>query len=131
MAWSWIRYQPASALTLWFYRRTQGTPSSRRIRRVAIVAVARRLAIALWRYLQNGTVPEGAQLKSPFFGGSREPASAYHCSVPIPQPHRHQGKFMTIATLGIDLAKNVFAVHGVDRAGKAILIKPRVMRDQL
>jgi transposase len=38
---------------------------------------------------------------------------------------------MTIATLGIDLAKNVFAVHGVDKAGKAVLIKPRVMRDQL
>jgi transposase len=37
---------------------------------------------------------------------------------------------MTIATLGIDLAKNVFAVHGVDKAGKAVLIKPRVMRDQ-
>lgn len=38
---------------------------------------------------------------------------------------------MAIATLGIDLAKNVFAVHGVDEAGKAVLIKPRVMRDQL
>ncbi|MFM0351311.1 IS110 family RNA-guided transposase [Paraburkholderia sp. RL17-347-BIC-D] len=64
MAWSWLRYQPGSALTLWFHRRTQGTPSSRRIRRVAIVAVARRLAIALWRYLQDGVLPEGAQLKS-------------------------------------------------------------------
>ncbi|MFL9912821.1 IS110 family RNA-guided transposase [Paraburkholderia sp. RL17-337-BIB-A] len=64
MAWSWLRYQPGSALTLWFHRRTQGTPSSRRIRRVAIVAVGRRLAIALWRYLQDGVLPEGAQLKS-------------------------------------------------------------------
>jgi transposase len=64
MAWSWLRYQPGSALTLWFHRRTQGTPSSRRIRRVAIVAVARRLAIALWRYLESGVLPEGAQLKS-------------------------------------------------------------------
>lgn len=64
MAWSWLRYQPGSALTLWFHRRTQGTPLSRRIRRVAIVAVARRLAIALWRYLQDGVLPEGAQLKS-------------------------------------------------------------------
>ncbi|PRX20200.1 transposase [Paraburkholderia sp. BL18I3N2] len=64
MAWSWLRYQPDSALTLWFHRRTQGTPSSRRIRRVAIVAVARRLAIALWRYLTDGVLPEGAQLKS-------------------------------------------------------------------
>ncbi len=38
---------------------------------------------------------------------------------------------MTIATLGIDLAKNVFAIHGVDKVGKAVLIRPRVMRDQL
>ncbi len=38
---------------------------------------------------------------------------------------------MSIVTIGIDLAKNVFAVHGVDEAGKAVLIKPRVSRDQL
>jgi len=64
MAWSWLRYQPDSALTLWFHRRTQGTPLSRRIRRVAIVAVARRLAIRLWRCLNDGVLAEGAQLKS-------------------------------------------------------------------
>jgi len=38
---------------------------------------------------------------------------------------------MPIVTVGIDLAKNIFAVHGIDEAGKAVLIKPRVMRDQL
>ncbi|MFC0691573.1 IS110 family transposase, partial [Paraburkholderia humisilvae] len=38
---------------------------------------------------------------------------------------------MSIVTIGIDLAKNVFAIHGVDEAGKAMLIKPRVPRDQL
>lgn len=38
---------------------------------------------------------------------------------------------MSIVTVGIDLAKNVFAVHGVDAAGKALLVKPRVARDQL
>jgi transposase len=38
---------------------------------------------------------------------------------------------MSIVTIGIDLARNVFAVHGVDGAGKAVLIKPRVSRDQL
>ncbi|MFL9937344.1 IS110 family transposase [Paraburkholderia sp. RL18-103-BIB-C] len=64
IAWSWLRYQSDSALTRWFYQRTQGMSSSRRIRRVAIVAVARRLAIALWRYLKDGVLPEGAQLKS-------------------------------------------------------------------
>jgi transposase len=54
MAWSWLRYyQPDSALTRWFHERTQGTHQSRRVRRIAIVAVARRLAIALWRYLKD------------------------------------------------------------------------------
>ncbi|SAK89145.1 transposase [Caballeronia catudaia] len=38
---------------------------------------------------------------------------------------------MSVATVGIDLAKNVFAIHGVDASGKAVLVKPRVMRDQL
>jgi transposase len=64
MAWTWLRYQPASALTQWFNRRTQGTGPNRRARRIAIVAVARRLVIALWRYLKDGVIPEGAQLKS-------------------------------------------------------------------
>ncbi|MGF6969147.1 transposase [Paraburkholderia sp. WC7.3g] len=64
MAWCWIRYQPGSALAQWFNQRTQGTGPNRRVRRIAIVAVARRLAIALWRYLKDGVIPEGAQLKS-------------------------------------------------------------------
>jgi transposase len=64
IAWTWLRYQPASALTHWFNQRTQGTGANRRARRIAIVAVARRLAIALWRYLKDGVIPEGAQLKA-------------------------------------------------------------------
>ena len=64
IAWDWLRYQPDSALTQWFNRRTQGTGPNRRARRIAIVAVARRLAIALWRYLKDGVIPEGAHLKS-------------------------------------------------------------------
>ncbi|MGF6641374.1 IS110 family transposase [Paraburkholderia sp. MM6662-R1] len=63
MAWCWLRYQPGSAMTRWFNQRTQGTGPNRRARRIAIVAVARRLAIALWRYLKDGVIPEGAQLK--------------------------------------------------------------------
>jgi transposase len=63
MAWTWLRYQPGSALTQWFNQRTQGTGPNRRARRIAFVAVARRLAIALWRYLKDGVIPEGAQLK--------------------------------------------------------------------
>ncbi|WOD18616.1 IS110 family RNA-guided transposase [Paraburkholderia kirstenboschensis] len=64
IAWCWLRYQPDSALTQWFNQRTKGTGPNRRARRIAIVAVARRLAIALWRYLKDGVIPDGAQLKS-------------------------------------------------------------------
>ena len=67
MAWMWLRYQPDSALTHWFARRTTtgaGDPSAgKRGKRVAIVAVARKLVIALWRYLKDGVIPDGAELK--------------------------------------------------------------------
>lgn len=62
IAWCWIRLQPRSGLTLWFQQRYG--PGNGRSRRVGIVAVARRLLIALWRYLRNGVVPEGAELKA-------------------------------------------------------------------
>jgi transposase len=64
MAWFWLRYQPRSALSQWFACRTQGTGPNKRARRIAIVAVARRLAIALWRYLKDGEVPAGANMKA-------------------------------------------------------------------
>jgi transposase len=60
-AWSWVRLQPGSELTQWFNRRFGG--SGKRMRRVGIVALARRLAIALWRYLKDGVIPAGAVLK--------------------------------------------------------------------
>ena len=58
LAWSWVRYQPTSALTLWY----QGKfgHGSRRLRRIGIVALARKLLIALWRYVEHGVIPEGA-----------------------------------------------------------------------
>ena len=61
-AWLWLRHQPDSALSQWFHDRTQGQKG--RIRRIMIVALARKLAIALWRYLEPGLIPEGAVLKS-------------------------------------------------------------------
>ena len=61
LAWGWLRLQPESALTQWFYRRFAAAGT--RMRRVGIVALARRLAIALWRYLQHGEIPAGAVLK--------------------------------------------------------------------
>jgi transposase len=61
LAWSWLRYQPQSELSPWFNRRFAG--GGKRLRRIGIVALARRLAIALWRYLEHGLIPQGAQLK--------------------------------------------------------------------
>jgi transposase len=58
LAWSWLRYQPASALSQWFAARFAA--GSSRLRRIGIVALARRLLIVLWRYSETGLVPEGA-----------------------------------------------------------------------
>ena len=63
MAWYWLRYQPGSPLAQWFRHRTEGTGANRRPRRFAIVAVARRLVILLWRYLEHGVIPQGVQMK--------------------------------------------------------------------
>jgi len=61
-AWSWQRHQPRSALTQWFHNRVKG--QGKRERRIAIVALARKLIVALWRYVNDGVVPEGAALKA-------------------------------------------------------------------
>ena len=62
IAWAWLRFQPHSRLSLWFQERYG--PGSRRSRRVGIVALARKLLIALWRYLDHGVIPDGAVLKT-------------------------------------------------------------------
>ena len=62
LAWLWLRHQPDSTLTRWIDERT--LDASKRIKRVAIVALARKLMVALWRYLTTGLVPEGAVLKA-------------------------------------------------------------------
>lgn len=62
IAWAWLRFQPQSQLSLWFKERYG--PGSRRSRRVGIVALARKLLVTLWRYLETGVVPEGAMLKT-------------------------------------------------------------------
>ena len=61
IAWAWVRYQPTSALTQWYQRRFGAGGAV--TRRIGIVALARRVIIALWRYLETGVVPEGALLK--------------------------------------------------------------------
>jgi transposase len=60
-AWKWLQLQPDSAMTQWFNRRFAS--GGKRMRRVGIVALARRLVIALWRYLKHGEIPAGAVLK--------------------------------------------------------------------
>jgi transposase len=61
LAWLWLMHQPDSALSRWFRERTVN--ASKRIRRIAIVALARKLMVALWRYLTTGLIPQGALLK--------------------------------------------------------------------
>ncbi|MGZ3602855.1 MAG: IS110 family RNA-guided transposase [Ktedonobacterales bacterium] len=61
LSWAWLRLQPNSTLTQWFNRRFAS--AGKRQRRVGIVALARRLAIALWRFLEHGEMPPGAALK--------------------------------------------------------------------
>jgi len=60
IAWLWLRFQPKSALSQWYQNRFAG--AGLRMRRIGIVALARRLLIALWRYLADGVIPEGARL---------------------------------------------------------------------
>jgi len=62
IAWSWLRLQPGSALAQWFQRRFGS--GGKRSRRIGIVALARKLLVALWRYLHDGVVPAGATLKA-------------------------------------------------------------------
>jgi len=62
IAWCWVRHQPKSALTLWFERRFGG--GSKRLRKIGIVALARKLLIALWRWVEQDILPEGAVLKA-------------------------------------------------------------------
>jgi len=62
IAWGWLRYQPESELTKWYEKKfAQG---SKRTRKIGIVALARRLLVELWRYLETGAIPEGAVLKT-------------------------------------------------------------------
>lgn len=62
IAWGWLRHQPNSALSRWYQERfARGGP---RARKVGIVALARKLLVALWRYVETGVLPEGAELKA-------------------------------------------------------------------
>jgi transposase len=67
LAWAWTRFQPESELSVWFERRF--ARGGRRQRKVGIVALARKLLIALWRWVEQGVLPEGAVLKEDALAG--------------------------------------------------------------
>jgi transposase len=61
IAWGWLRFQPQSALSVWYEDRFGH--GSTRLRKIGIIALARKLLVALWRFLETGAIPEGAELK--------------------------------------------------------------------
>jgi transposase len=62
VAWLWQKHQPASPLSHWYFQKTTGQSS--RIRRIMLIALARKLAISLWRYVETGLVPEGVAIRA-------------------------------------------------------------------
>jgi len=62
LAWLWLRHQPGRALARWSYARVAGAKG--RMRRIMLVAMARKLIVALWRSVTAGIVPQGAVLKA-------------------------------------------------------------------
>ena len=80
LAWLWLRHQPGSALSNWFRERVGQTKG--RVRRIAIVALARRLLVALWRYVEAGVIPKEPRSRHPRRGNetsastNRETATA-------------------------------------------------------
>lgn len=62
VAWLWQKHQPASPLSHWYIQKTAGQSS--RIRRIMLIALARKLAISLWRYVETGLVPEGVAIRA-------------------------------------------------------------------
>ena len=62
LAWTWLRWQSDSALSVWFRARV-GTTGGR-IKKIMIVALARKLLVALWRYVKDGVIPDGAKMKA-------------------------------------------------------------------
>ena len=62
LAWLWVRHQPCSALTIWFKARVES--NNGRMKKSTIVALARKLLVALWKYVTAGVVIEGASMKT-------------------------------------------------------------------
>jgi len=73
LSWGWLQYQPGSELSQWYQRRFG--KGNARLRKIGIVALARKLLIALWKYLETGQPPAGAEVigwdKKPKFAGAK------------------------------------------------------------
>lgn len=61
ISWLWLRYQPKSALSKWYQARFAG--GGARLRRIGLIALARKLLVALWHWVEHGLIPEGAQVE--------------------------------------------------------------------
>lgn len=72
IAWGWLRYQPDSELAKWYQRRFGH--GSKRLRRIGIVALTRKLMIALWKYLRDGEIPDGARIRQARYQFSYTPS---------------------------------------------------------
>jgi hypothetical protein len=71
-AWAWLRFQPESELSQWYQERFG--KGDERLRKIGIVALARKLLIALWRYVETGLLPEGAVIASSVHFRSEDPS---------------------------------------------------------
>ena len=145
LAWLWVRNQPDSELSCWF-RAWVGDVKGR-ICRIAIVALARKLMVALWRYLTTGLVPAGAVLRPRLYtaaaqGGRREPGQTCDCphlgaqNVPLsqkgpllaglPSPvHERSGYLVSRPTGHKVMWSCRIAIHGPGLASR-LACQPRV-----
>jgi transposase len=64
LSWLWLRHQRGSALSQWFLQRFAASKGCKLDKRIFIVALARKLLVALWRFVTTGEIPEGALMKT-------------------------------------------------------------------
>src|SRR5271154_1002577 len=113
LAWRWLKFQSDSALSRWYVERVGDAKG--RIRKIMAVALARKLLVALWRYVQDGVIPEGARLA--VFRGGRVAAPGYGCKTPpsrlVPSP---RSLAIALRAFGL-LVGSVFGSPGYELAG--------------
>ena len=101
LAWMWLRWQPKSALSAWYERRFGA--GNKRARKVGIVALARKLLIALWRYLEHGELPPGAE-EANIYRGAR---AGYFVS-------DHKGDWQDVYTRQLEAGQHPPTLHAAE-----------------